>query len=72
MSWLTGQHKCHSSNMENVTLTPKEQTWLKVLNRLLAGDDFRNLCMSGIITSAGTALSYSGYCTGGKFSGGLE
>ena len=36
MSWLTGQHKCHIHPMENVTLTPKEQTRLQVLNSLLA------------------------------------
>ena len=35
-SWLTGQHKCHIQGMENVTLTPKEQTRLQVLNSLLA------------------------------------
>ena len=35
-SWLTGQHKCHIHGMENVTLNPKEQTRLQVLNSLLA------------------------------------
>ena len=33
---LTGQQKCHIHPMENVTLTPKEQTRLQVLNSLLA------------------------------------
>ena len=31
----TGQQKCHIHSMENVTLTPKEQTRLQVLNSLL-------------------------------------
>ena len=35
-SSLTGQQKCHIHSMENVTLTPKEQTRLRVLNSLLA------------------------------------
>ena len=35
-SSLTGQQKCHIPPMENVTLTPKEQTRLQVLNSLLA------------------------------------
>ena len=35
-SSLTGQQKCHIQLMENVTLTPKEQTRLKILNSLLA------------------------------------
>ena len=34
-SSLTGQHKCHIHRMENVTLNPKEQTRLQVLNSLL-------------------------------------
>ena len=32
---LTGQHKCHTPLMENVTLTQKEQARLQVLNSLL-------------------------------------
>ena len=36
MSSLTGQQKCHIQLMENVALTPKEQTRLQVLNSLLA------------------------------------
>ena len=36
MSWLTGQHKCHIQGMENVTLTPKKETRLQVLNSLMA------------------------------------
>ena len=35
-SWLTGQQKCHIHSMENVTLNPKEQARLQVLNSLLA------------------------------------
>ena len=35
-SSLTDQQKCHIQLMENVTLTPKEQTRLKILNSLLA------------------------------------
>ena len=34
-SSLTGQHKCHIHRMENVTLNPKEQARLQVLNSLL-------------------------------------
>ena len=33
---LSGQHKCHTPFMENVTLTQKEQARLQVLNSLLA------------------------------------
>ena len=33
-SWLTGQQKCHIHRMENVTLNPKEQARLQVLNSL--------------------------------------
>ena len=36
MSWLSGQLKYHIYAVENVTLTPKEQTRLQVLNSLLA------------------------------------
>ena len=35
-SSLTGQQKCHIHRMENVTLNPKEQARLQVLNSLLA------------------------------------
>ena len=38
---LTGQHKCHIHRIENVTLTPKEQTRLQVLNSLL--DEYMTL-----------------------------
>ena len=34
-SALTGQHKCHTPLMENVTLTQKEQARLQVLNSVL-------------------------------------
>ena len=46
---LTGQQKCHIHRMENVTLNPKEQARLQVLNSLL--DEHMTLDQAAMLTS---------------------